>query len=98
MAEDTLPDLSKDINTQLSKQSKHIPSWNYLDIRGAIAAKVLSADAIYASNRNRRFATQEKMATCFVLKGKQVTNEAKKTRTKKGTFPHYDNQIHAYEG
>jgi hypothetical protein len=35
-------DLSKDITNQLLKQGKHVPSWGYLDIRGAIAAKVLS--------------------------------------------------------
>jgi transposase, IS5 family len=43
----------------------------------------IGADAIYATNRNRRFATQEKMATCFVPKGKQVANEEKKQEQKK---------------
>jgi hypothetical protein len=43
----------------------------------------ISADAIYAANRNRRFATQEKMATCFVPKGKQVANEAKNKNKKR---------------
>jgi transposase, IS5 family len=43
----------------------------------------IGADAIYASNVNRRFATQEKMATCFVPKGRQVANEDKKQEQKK---------------
>jgi transposase, IS5 family len=34
--------LAKSLEAKLSEQGKHVPRWGYFDIRGAIAAKVLS--------------------------------------------------------
>jgi transposase, IS5 family len=38
----------------------------------------VGADAIYATNKNRRFATQNSIATCFKFKGKLLIDEDKK--------------------
>jgi transposase, IS5 family len=38
----------------------------------------MGADAIYATNANRKFATQNKIATCFKIKGKLPANADKK--------------------
>ena len=42
-----------------------------------------SADQIYATNSNRRFATQNHIATCFKVKGKLPADEDKKRDKKK---------------
>lgn len=38
------------------------------------------ADAIYATNENRKFCTNKKIATCFVRKGKQSADELNNTQ------------------
>ena len=43
----------------------------------------MGADAIYATNANRRFVTKNQISTCFIPKGKQPADEDKKQDQKK---------------
>jgi hypothetical protein len=47
--------------------------------------KQMGADAIYATNKNRRFATDNYIATCFKTKGKRPNDEVKKQQKIKAT-------------
>lgn len=55
----------------------------YQEITGA--CRQIGADGIYATNANRKFATQNQITTCFKIKGKLPADEDKKNEKIKAT-------------